>query len=137
MKNTIKAQVDFSFRGETYHPSIELDLDQFVAQNSDFTTLHQTIAQANNIDTYSYLFEVMEATPIQFSDATGLAADYLQDNQFDFAGFSQALKDKQLSQALNSIAQKTLNTDDIDKQPELKAALIAAYQLGLSHCGKV
>ena len=131
MKNTIDAQVEFSFRGECHSPTITLDLDSLSVTAETFQALHTVIATRNGIDTYSYLYDAMESCPIVFSNPQGLAVDYLQDNIFDFLGYEKKNNENNLVKQVSQVAQELMGVDDLDGQPELKAALIAAYELGV------
>ncbi len=136
MKNTVDAQVNFSFKGEVYNPSITLDLDALVEKLDNFDVLHRTIAQANNIDTYSYLYDAMESNPIIFSNAKGLAANYLQDGVFDFVTFKQDFGDSRIAEKMSHIARSVLDIDNLEENPLIKQALLSAYQLGIESSKK-
>lgn len=130
MKNTLKASVIFCFKGESYEPSITLELDEYLAINANIPDLYPMIAQANNHDLYSYEYEMMQAEKIVFSDAEGLVADYVADGRFDIEGFQAAWKEKRLLNQLQEIAQRILSVKDIHQQPDLKQALMESYHLG-------
>jgi len=131
MSNTIKAQIFFSFQGKHYSPELEINLDQLLEAGQDFSRLHEQLAQANDIDTYSYEFEVMESCDIEFSNATGLATEFLSDSgQFDLEGFSQALRGNQTQQNLLKLAQAHMQINSLDEIEGLEAALLAAYKAG-------
>lgn len=131
MKNTIDVQVEFSFRGECHSPSITLDLDALSVTAETFYSLHKAIATKNSIDTYSYLYDAMESCPIVFSNPQGLAVDCLQGQIFDFPRYEKKSSEINLIRQISQVAQETMGVDDIEGQPELKAALIAAYKLGV------
>jgi len=82
------------------------------------------------IDSYSYLHEVLEAHEIEFSDATGVAARSCRDGRFDWIQFEQDRREEQDWQRVRAIAGKTMAARDLDADPELKAALLAAYRAG-------
>jgi hypothetical protein len=131
MANTIKAQIFFSFQGKHYSPELEINLDQVLEAGQDFSRLHEQLAQANGIDTYSYEFEVMESCDIEFSNATGLATEFLSNSgQFDLEGFSQALNSNQTQQNLLKLAQAHMQIDSLDEIEGLQAALEAAFLAG-------
>ena len=131
MKNTIDAQVEFSFRGETHCPSITLNLDMLADKSDTFQALHRVIAVENKIDTYSYLYDAMESYPIVFFNPKGNAVDYLQDNNFDFLRYKQDMEQLQIVDQITQVAQNKMGISDIDSHPDLKAALLEAYQLGV------
>jgi hypothetical protein len=131
MKNTIKAQIFFSFQGEHYNPKLEINLDELLEAGQDFTRLHEQLAQANGIDTSSYEYEVMEASDVEFTDAKGLAAEFLSDSgEFDLEGFSQAWQNKRARLDLLHLAQNYMTIDSLDEIEGLEAALLAAYKAG-------
>ena len=134
MKNSIDASIEFHFKGERYSPSMTIDLDQFMStphENHDrLAAIYLLLASGNNIDTYSYQYEIMLAGTIQFSNATGIASDYLCDGNFDLAGMETALNEQKIIGELQIIAKKYLSIEDLTEQPDLKTALIAAYTSG-------
>jgi hypothetical protein len=71
MKNSIDVHVEFSFKGEDYSLTSNIDLDQFMENGSSFPSFHAILARDNKIDTYSYLYEVMLETGIRFANAQG------------------------------------------------------------------
>lgn len=133
MKNQIDASIEFYYKGERYSPTVTIDLDQFMAthqENHDhLTPIYSLLASKNNIDTYSYQYEIMLAGTIQFSNATGIATDYLCDGVFDIAGIETALHEQIIIKQLQPIAKQYLSIDDLAQHPDLKAALMAAYML--------
>lgn len=130
MHSQVTIQIDFSFKGETYHPSLLLDLDSLMREYERLPDLYVLLATRNQIDTYSYLYEVMCAHEIHFQDATGLADQYLADGQFDIAGFEQAWREQQQLRQLADIAQQYMGITDLSQQPALQQGLMAAFRLG-------
>ena len=131
MKNTVDATVTFSFKGETYTPSTTIDLDALMREHGSLPRLHYILAMTNKIDTYSYLYEVMEQSPIRFVNARGPVAGFVEDEALDIEGFQMQWQQNQIIGVLQSIASRELNIDDLENHPELKNALIEAY-----HCGR-
>lgn len=131
MKNTITVSIPFSFKGENYAPSIKIDLDEFVKTQKTFDSIVNLVARQNNIDPYSYEYEVLESSPLFFSEAGGVASQFLNDGQFDLNGFSQYVQQSRLEQLLQSIAQKHLGVEDLQSDIKLKQALQEAYNAGL------
>ena len=72
----------------------------------------------------------MEAHEIEFSDATGVAVRSCRDGRFDWTQFEQDRREEQDWQRVRAIAEKTMTARDLDADPELKAALLAAYRAG-------
>lgn len=131
MKDSIVARVEFSFRGVNYELESQLDLEHVLDKFLDLPSLHNVMAVEHDIDTYSYIFEVMELEPIIFRDATGRAADFLHDGEFDLEGYKALLGESEKMDTLRVIASIEMGIENLDKHPQLKSALMRAYQLGL------
>jgi hypothetical protein len=132
MKNSIDATVTFSFKGETYTPSTTIDLDALMEQSGGLSHLHSLLAKEDGIDTYSYLYEVMEQSPIRFVNAQGSVAGFVEDEVLDIEGFQKQWQQNRVIGMLQSIASRELNIDDLEKHPDLKNALLEAYDCGKS-----
>ena len=130
MSNNIVISVEFYFKGQKHSPSMVVDLDAHIQNKGGFDSLYPLLANSNNIDLYSYEYEMMLAEDLVFSDATGLAKDFLEDGQFDLTAFRQALHDEGITEAISEIASTHLAVDDLSSQPGLKAALLEAFKLG-------
>ena len=130
MKNTIVISAEFFFKGEKLSPSMMLDLDSHIHSNICIESLYPLLAKNNNIDLYSYEYEILLAEKLIFSDAKGLATPFLDNGTFDIDAFEQAVHDKHIIETVSSIANTILSVDDLDSQPVLKTALIEAYKLG-------
>ncbi|MCU7796312.1 MAG: hypothetical protein KZQ75_04180 [Candidatus Thiodiazotropha sp. (ex Myrtea spinifera)] len=130
MKNSIDISTAFSFKGEVHTPSATLDLDSHMESSGSLPPFHALLASTNDIDTYSYLYEVMEMAAVQYSNAKGMAAEFLKDGAFDQAGFETAWRENKITQLLQPIARDYLGIDDIDNHTDLRAALLQAYKLG-------
>jgi len=126
----IDVGIEFSFKGETHTLSATIDLDAAMANNGTLPDLHPLLARLNNIDTYSYLYEVMESHEIGFSNATGLAAEYLRDGVFDGDTFVRRWQEERQLAQLRPIARQHLNIDNLDHHPALQQALLEAYAAG-------
>lgn len=125
--NTIRARVTLSFKGETHNLDAVIDLDSYPEEAPNF---HLLLAQAAGIDTYSYLYEVLESHDIEFSDATGLAAQCCHDGCFDWAKFALKRGEDGDWRVVRHIAEPLLPSHALDDDPALKAALLAAYRAG-------
>jgi hypothetical protein len=147
MKHSIVFSVKFSFQGVDYEPFSQVDLGQLLDQSKQLPSLHLLIANENNIDTYSYLYEVMEQSEIICSNPTGLAIDFINDQRFDNEGFVKEFSTFQLQEKLQQIVYEEMSDDNLngsfllgklqgtldlaDNKP-LKNALLKAYQLGIN-----
>jgi len=132
MNNTITASINFCFKGQTHEPTIELDLDAFMQRSAQFSEIYMMLAKANDFDLYSYEYEMMQAEPIRIVQASGLVEEYVVDGLLDIQGFEQAWNESAVIDGLAIIAEKTLSIDNLDDEPNLKQALLEAYNLGCS-----
>jgi hypothetical protein len=128
--NTVRARLALSFKGETYELDSVIDLDGCLGESGAAPNFHQLLARTAGIDPYSYLYEVLEAHEIAFSDATGVAVRSCRDGRFDWTQFEQDRREEQDWQRVRAIAEKIMTARDLDADPELKAALLAAYRAG-------
>ena len=127
MKNTIEAAIEFSFKGETYSFKETLDLDAIMAQNGKLFDIHLYLANQNDIDTYSYLYDAMESYPIVFENATGLARQFIEDSNFNIPGFEQAWQEQGTDQLFEEIIKKHLANISPEFHTAIKNALRDAY----------
>jgi hypothetical protein len=132
MKNAITVTIPFSFKGKEMAPSIVLDLDQFCRLEHSPNILHHHIATENKIDQYSYEYDVLECSPLYFSDATGLALGFCVDGSFDLNAYKQCLQEQKMHQSLQNIAFDIMGIEDLDLEQHtpLKQALSQAYNEG-------
>ncbi len=128
--NSVRARLSLSFKGEICELDSIIDLDHCGNDSGEAPDFHRLLAQAAGIDAYSYLYEVLEAHAIEFSGATGVAAQHCRDGRFDWAGFEQARREDRDWHAVRAIAERMLAARDLDADPDLKAALLAAYRAG-------
>ncbi len=130
MKNSIDAHVEFSFKGETYSLFATIELDDFLEPDASRQSLHAILAKKNGVDTYSYLYEVMQQEDIRFDNAHGLATDFLTDGEFDLEAFVARGQELKTLGLLQAIATRELGIDDLGQHRELENALFQAYKLG-------
>ena len=128
--NTVRARLTLSFKGETYELDSVIDLDRYLGGSGEAPDFHRLLAKAAGIDPYSYLYEVLESHEIEFLDATGMAARSCRDGRFDWNLFEQDQREARDWQRVRAIAEKMLGARDLDVEPDLKAALLAAYRAG-------
>lgn len=129
--NRIDAHIEFSFKGESYDLSSTLDLDRVLEKYLTLPSLHIVLAVEHGIDTYSYLYEVMQEEEIRFDNAQGMAADFLADGVFDLEGYTAHWGESHRIAPLQIIAQQEMGIEDLDRHPQLRNALLRAYQLGV------
>jgi len=128
MKSHITASIEFYFKGEKFTFSEQINLDNWLRNaQGDIEELYDLLAEKNGLDRYRHEYDVMVLEPIQFSQATGLAAHYLHNSVFDIDGFLIARKQQAALLLLQTIAKKHLDIDKLENHPKLQAALLAAY----------
>ena len=130
--NTVRARLSLSFKGETYELDSVIDLDGCLDEPGEASNFHLLLAQAAGIDPYSYLYEILESHEIAFTDATGVAALSCRDGRFDWTQFEQDRREDQDWLVVRAVAEHILASRDLDADPDLKAALLAAYRAGKS-----
>ena len=130
MKNSICVEIRFSFKGENFAPKSVIDLDPYLEKGQAIPPFFQLVAHDNQIDAYSYQYEVMELGQTVFSKATGLAAEFCEQGQFDMEGFSERWREHKLRVELEKIARETMGIEALDQSSEIYSALLAAYRLG-------
>ncbi len=130
MKNSIDVRVEFSFKGEDYDLTSHIDFDIRPPVEMDNLALYQILAREHNIDTISYLYEVMQEAEIEFSNAQGIATNFCHDGAFDTDRFNHHWQEQQLVKLLQPIAQRELNIADLTQNQRIKNALVQAYKLG-------
>ena len=131
-KNTVRARVSVSFKGETHELDAVLDLDQCFSNQGEAPNFHQYLARASSIDPYSYLYDAMESHEIVFSEPTGAAALFCKDGVFDWSGFEQNRRAAVDWEVVKTIAQQSLALKELQERTELKQALLAVYQAGMA-----
>jgi len=128
MKSHITASIEFYFKGEKFAFSSDIDIaDWFRDHQCDTEALYDMLAAQNGLDRYRHEYDVMVMEPIQFSQATGLAAEYLCHGEFDIDNFLSAREQKAITSLLQAIAKEHLDIECLEKHPKLQAALLAAY----------
>ncbi len=128
--NTVRARLSFAFRAEDHDLDTRVDLDRCIAEAGEAPNFHLLLARQAGIDTYSYLYEVLESHDIVFSEATGLAVSCCRDGRFDWPEFEQLRQAEQDLRVVRAIAERTLGVGDLDAHADLKTALLAAYRAG-------
>ena len=130
MKNSVLMTVEFDFKGQSYAPSMRLDLDEYFRMDKNLNDCYRLLAQANGIGLYSYELEVMEIEPIQFSEPQGVAESYVQDGRVDWDELKKAWREQFSFDRVATIATKYFNVENMNEHPKLAAALLEAYAFG-------
>jgi hypothetical protein len=130
MLNTITVTIPFAFKGENHTPSCLIDLDDFIDKDMAAHFLFHIVAMENKIDKYSYQYEVLESSPILFSQPTGIAEDFLEGSSFNFDRFKSRSHTLRIEQQLNDIA---ATIDASKTQKSIVAALYKAFETGRNY----
>lgn len=136
MNNFITVNITFSFKGETFTPSVKLDLDTMMknyhdtVQGRELESLYPLLAASIDLDTYSYAYEILQASDALYSDASELAQKHLQDGDFNYQSFYSDWTHHKHLDIIASIAQTHLDIDDLQQQPALRDALLEALEAG-------
>ncbi len=131
MNNTITVNMLFHFKGEEYNLTKEVKLPANLDNLQTFiSSLPRVLAQDNGIDTYSYLFEMMECTDIYVTQATGFVSRFMPEEPVILETFIESCKQITLDDLLDFTLQTHL-PDLVDNQ-QAKAALKEAFLIGQS-----
>jgi len=113
--NSVTASLQFDFRGQTFTPSIQVDLDQFMLRRHEIHTLYDMLGASIGLDSYRHEYDVMIMQNICFSEPAGLVSEFVKDGRLDFDGFSNAWQNARLLDAIRPVAKKHLGIDDLDQ----------------------
>lgn len=134
MKNLITVKMNFGYRGEEFvFQSVEelpLHLDGLQVFEE---SIPRRIARANDVDTYSYMFEAMECTPIDVIDAQGYVSRFMQDESVPLEQFMAACNEVTVEMLMRHITEMYL-PKEVDNDA-IYQALMAAYAIGYSAGG--
>jgi len=130
MKNIVTASVEFYFKGVKFSPSLTIELDPYMQSSGRIPVLYPLIATENNIDHYSYEYEMMQAENIKFSQAEGLVADYVVNGVLDIEAFELAWNEHKILTTIQQIVERHGLTHVVQQYPDLEKTLIEAYKLG-------
>ncbi|MDQ7048903.1 MAG: hypothetical protein Q9M92_04900 [Enterobacterales bacterium] len=131
MKNSLRASIAFYYQGEEIQASLEINLDKIMQTGGVFPELYPQLANSIKLDSYSYQYEMMLSEPIKYDHASGLALQYLENNQFDFIAFKQAWNEDKMKHQIEAVCQQYLEAFETEQLAAIKPALAAAYRLGL------
>ena len=128
--NRIRISLTFSFRGETFTPTAELDLNECMQKFDGTPNLYDVLAEQIGIDEFQYEYDVMTMEEIKFDHIEGFVADYIEDGSFDAEDFAKRWHEEQAIDEIQVIAKQHLSIDNLTEHPETKSALFAAYHYG-------
>ncbi len=131
MNNTITVNMLFHFKGKEYNLTKEVNLPANLGNLQTFiSSLPRVLAQDNGIDTYSYLFEMMECTDIYVTQATGFVSKFIPEEPVILETFIESCQHTTLDDLLDFTLQTHL-PDLVDDQ-QAKIALKEAFLIGQS-----
>jgi hypothetical protein len=128
-ENAVTITLPFSFKGKIFEPSCRINLNELMEKGS-FPCLYTHLANENRISVYSYEYDVMMMSDMEFSDATGMVAKFIREGHFDADAFEIKWKQAQLDFQLQQIANRYMEPSNLEQNHGLKQALMDAYQLG-------
>ena len=131
-KNNLTLSIEFYFKGKQFNPSLTIDLNKVMSISGCFANFYSLIATNNNIDLYSYEYEMMQAEELKATNAEGLVASYVKHGKLNIVEFEEAWNQQKIVLAMNDIAKCHMNIDVLNDHPNLKEALLSAYKLGQS-----
>lgn len=129
MSHQLTAHVTFSYQGRVFNYQTTIQLEQWLqaqAQQDEYWLYHR-LAQANQVDSYSYEFEVMCMQPIRFSSDSLQA--FIKEGVFDYETYQQHQQqalDTELLQLIESHSPALASVE----QAVLLNVLRQAYKLG-------
>ncbi len=132
MKNRMTVCLPFSFKGKTYFPKSEIDLDALMRKYGSIPSLYAHLAEENNIDVYSYEHDVMMMSEMVFEEVEGIATEFIHEGHFNTDGFEKKWREIARHELLLDISNRLMNIDNLSSHPELNSALIEAYEAGKS-----
>jgi len=130
MSDRVTLTIRYSFRGETHAPSVTLDLDQAMRNDGKLPDFLLALAKANDIDPYSYDYEMLPFGEFSYSDAEGLAADCIDGDRFDREAFEQRWREREVFEAVAKIAREHLGIERLEPDSAEARALLAAVEYG-------
>ncbi|WP_019557144.1 hypothetical protein [Thiomicrorhabdus arctica] len=133
-KNLITVKMNFGYKGEEFvFQSVEelpLHLDSLL----EFAeSIPRRIARANDVDTYSYMFDALECTPVEVIKAEGYVSRFMHGESVPLEQFIADCNNVTIEMLIRNIAETYL-----PEQAESNAmyqALMAAYAIGYSAGG--
>ncbi len=131
IKNLITVKMNFGYKGEEFvFESVEelpLHLDGLL----EFAeSIPRRMARANDVDTYSYMFEAMECTPIEVIKAEGYVSKFMHGASVPLEQFIAECDEVTVDMLMRHITEMYL-PEEVDNDA-IYQALMAAYAIGYS-----
>ena len=134
IKNIITVKMNFGYQGEQFvFESVE-ELPVHLDGLLEFAeSIPRKMARANNVDTYSYMFDSMECTPIEVIKAEGYVSRFMQGDSVPLETFIAACNEVTIEMLIKDVAQTHM--PHLAEDESLNKALMAAYAIGHSAGG--
>jgi len=130
LQASVTASLSFDFRGQHFTPSIHIDLHAMMVKQQSITHLYDLLGASIGLDAYRHEYDVMVMEEIIFSQADGLALDFVYDGKLNFDAFAEAWQTQRVLNAVQPIARKYLAITDLEQHPDIRNALIESYRSG-------
>lgn len=128
----LNAQIDTSFKGENLSLKGILDLNKLRYDPEEPIKVHHHVATQNNIDQYSYLYEMLEMEPVLYTSDDPIIQQCIHQDgrQFDWECYEQKRRQHLAEQEITPLLNKYFTEQEQTEHPNLKVALQEAYLLG-------
>jgi|TARA_B100001105_G_C22326038_1_gene414748 hypothetical protein len=126
--NTVTASIGFDFKGQHFSLSTEIDIDNIIYHEDFFSSVYLTIARDNNIDIYSYQFEIMTDQNIAFSNGNGCVIGCIINGELDMKLLRESHQTKDYLTKIDIIIRQHIPPKKRCK--EISIAMKEAYLLG-------
>lgn len=132
MQTTITVRLSYDYRGETFTYSAQLPLPLYIENIEAFyRSIPQTIADKNQLDTFTYQYELMETSPIEVVAVESRIEKSLPNLPIAVEDFLEHYSKVGSEAYLQMIAAEY--ELDLQANPRVAKALKAAYSLGKEH----
>lgn len=123
--------MDFDFAGKSYHFSSQATLPKHMGGLLDFAnSLPRKLGRENGVDSYSYMYEVMDASIIVVTAAEGLISKFMVGNAMPLYDFITVCNEVSVDDLIRHIAETQFSS--VEDKKSLHKALTTAYHIGVS-----
>lgn len=132
MQSTMTARLMFDFRGETFTYKADIVMPMYIDDEEAFlASIPRMIADKNQVNTYSYEFEIMENSDIEIIYFESRIETSMPELPMPAPEFVSAYQKVCTDAYLDKIAEAY--NIDLKANPKISKALKAAYILGKEH----
>ncbi len=129
MNDSIRIHARFSFKGKIHQPEMVMDLDE-LAKIQHPNDLYAVLARKNDIDLYSYEYEMLQAEALVFDQPKGRAAAFMQNGKPDWKALHANGKRAQQMAKLSHLARQHMGIEKLSDIPGLEKTLLEAWEMG-------